>query len=65
MESMIATAVETETCHRCGQQMEKLYESYETELYKCYGCRATMARNKYSQEESMVGIWRPEGTDPD
>lgn len=56
---------QAETCSKCGQELEKLYESHETELYKCYGCRATIVRSKHGREESLIGIWRPEGTDPD
>jgi len=52
-----------ETCAKCGSEMEKIYQSYETEIYSCPKCRSVKMVNLNTGEESRVGWWRPEITE--
>jgi predicted nucleic acid-binding Zn ribbon protein len=52
----------TEPCRKCGQDMELICDTTDTEAYKCYSCRATVLVNKDCGEQSVVSVWRPEIT---
>lgn len=54
---------ELETCTKCGQELQLQHETEDTQIFRCYPCRATILVNKDTGEESRIGVFRPEITE--